>query len=184
MLYQLFDFLHTKYDLAGAGLFQYISFRAGMAVVLSILISVTFGERLIKMLQKLFLNIGKNNKGFTYIEVLASTVFIIAAISILVTGIKVSKTTKKYSVELTNRNSLEKDICTIFSSYSNIEDAILEAKSESTRRGYLDTIITKSPHGVIENLHKITVEVNQIETSEVIAENKFIFWMRLVCENY
>ena len=51
MLYQLFDFLHTKYDLAGAGLFQYISFRAGMAVVLSILISVTFGERLIKMLQ-------------------------------------------------------------------------------------------------------------------------------------
>lgn len=53
MLYQLFDFLHTKYDLAGAGLFQYISFRAGMAVVLSILISVTFGERLIKMLQAL-----------------------------------------------------------------------------------------------------------------------------------
>ncbi len=53
MLYQLFDFLHTKYDLAGAGLFQYISFRAGMAVVLSLLISVIFGERLIKMLQKL-----------------------------------------------------------------------------------------------------------------------------------
>ena len=53
MLYHLFQFLHTKYDFAGSGLFQYISFRSGMAVILSILISVIFGERLIKMLQKL-----------------------------------------------------------------------------------------------------------------------------------
>jgi len=53
MLYHLFEFLNSKYDFAGSGLFQYISFRAGMAVVLSILISVTFGGRLIKMLQNL-----------------------------------------------------------------------------------------------------------------------------------
>lgn len=53
MLYHLFQFLHSKFDFAGSGLFQYISFRSGMAVVLSILISVIFGERLIKMLQKL-----------------------------------------------------------------------------------------------------------------------------------
>ncbi len=53
MLYHLFQFLHAKFDFAGSGLFQYISFRSGMAVVLSILISVIFGERLIKMLQKL-----------------------------------------------------------------------------------------------------------------------------------
>ncbi|MCF6352822.1 MAG: phospho-N-acetylmuramoyl-pentapeptide-transferase [Cyclobacteriaceae bacterium] len=53
MLYHLFQYLHSKFDFAGSGLFQYISFRSGMAVILSILISVTFGERLIKMLQKL-----------------------------------------------------------------------------------------------------------------------------------
>ncbi len=53
MLYHLFEFLHTKYDFAGSGLFQYISFRAGMAVVLSILISVIFGKYLISALQKL-----------------------------------------------------------------------------------------------------------------------------------
>ncbi len=53
MLYHLFQFLHSKFDFAGSGLFQYISFRSGMAVILSILISVIFGERLIKMLQKL-----------------------------------------------------------------------------------------------------------------------------------
>lgn len=53
MLYQLFDILHRKYDLAGAGLFQYISFRASMAVVLSILISVIFGKYLIEVLRKL-----------------------------------------------------------------------------------------------------------------------------------
>ncbi len=53
MLYQLFDILHRKYDLAGAGLFQYISFRAVMAVVLSILISVSLGKYLINVLRKL-----------------------------------------------------------------------------------------------------------------------------------
>ena len=53
MLYHLFEFLNSNYDFAGSGLFQYISFRAGMAVVLSILISVTFGGRLIQMLQNL-----------------------------------------------------------------------------------------------------------------------------------
>ncbi len=53
MLYHLFQFLQSKFDFAGSGLFQYISFRSGMAVILSILISVTFGERLIKILQKL-----------------------------------------------------------------------------------------------------------------------------------
>lgn len=53
MLYHLFQFLHSKYDFAGSGLFQYISFRAGMAVVLSILISVIFGKYLIQALQKL-----------------------------------------------------------------------------------------------------------------------------------
>ncbi len=53
MLYHLFQFLHAKFDFAGSGLFQYISFRAGMAVVLSTLISVIFGKYLISALQKL-----------------------------------------------------------------------------------------------------------------------------------
>jgi phospho-N-acetylmuramoyl-pentapeptide-transferase len=53
MLYHLFDFLHSNYDFAGSGLFQYISFRAGMAVVLSILISVILGKYLISALQKM-----------------------------------------------------------------------------------------------------------------------------------
>lgn len=53
MLYHLFEFLNSEYDFAGSGLFQYISFRAGMAVVLSILISVIFGQYLISGLRKL-----------------------------------------------------------------------------------------------------------------------------------
>ena len=52
MLYYLFDFLNRKTDLLGAGVFQYISFRAGMATLFSLLISITFGKRLIQMLQK------------------------------------------------------------------------------------------------------------------------------------
>ena len=51
MFYHLLEYLKVKYDLAGAGLFQYISFRAGMTTVLSLVITVAFGKRLILFLQ-------------------------------------------------------------------------------------------------------------------------------------
>lgn len=51
MFYHLFEYLKVKYDLVGAGLFQYISFRAGMTTVLSLIITVAFGKRLITFLQ-------------------------------------------------------------------------------------------------------------------------------------
>lgn len=52
MLYYLFNYLDKQYDLIGAGVFQYISFRAGMAAVLSLLITVLFGKQLINYLSK------------------------------------------------------------------------------------------------------------------------------------
>ncbi len=52
MLYHLFTYLDQQFDLAGAGVFQYISFRAGMAALLSLLITITFGKRLIGMLRR------------------------------------------------------------------------------------------------------------------------------------
>ena len=52
MLYYLFDYLDREFNLIGAGVFQYISFRAGMAAFLSLLITITFGERLINVLRK------------------------------------------------------------------------------------------------------------------------------------
>ncbi|MEO9474847.1 MAG: phospho-N-acetylmuramoyl-pentapeptide-transferase [Cyclobacteriaceae bacterium] len=52
MLYHLFDYLEKQFDLTGAGLFQFISFRAGMATVISLLITIVFGKSLISMLRK------------------------------------------------------------------------------------------------------------------------------------
>jgi phospho-N-acetylmuramoyl-pentapeptide-transferase len=52
MLYYLFKYLRDEFGLSGAGLFQYITFRAGMAVVLSLIITLVFGKRLIRYLQK------------------------------------------------------------------------------------------------------------------------------------
>ena len=52
MLYYLFDYIERNFDFPGAGLFQYISFRAGAAAVLSLLITVFFGRSLINILQK------------------------------------------------------------------------------------------------------------------------------------
>lgn len=51
MLYYLFDYLNSI-DMPGAGVFQYISFRAGMAAFLSLLITITFGKNLISFLRK------------------------------------------------------------------------------------------------------------------------------------
>lgn len=53
MLYHLFEFLKSHYHIPGAGLFQYISFRAGMAIVLSLLISIVLGGRIINFLRHL-----------------------------------------------------------------------------------------------------------------------------------
>ncbi len=52
MLYYLFKYLHDAYSLPGAGLFQYLSFRAAMALITSLLISLVFGEQWIKYLNK------------------------------------------------------------------------------------------------------------------------------------
>ncbi|CAN5327907.1 phospho-N-acetylmuramoyl-pentapeptide-transferase [soil metagenome] len=52
MLYYLFTYLDKKFNLIGAGVFQYISFRAGLAAVLSLLITITFGKRLIDYLRR------------------------------------------------------------------------------------------------------------------------------------
>ena len=52
MFYYLFSYLDREFDFFGAGVFQYISFRAGMAAVLSLLITVVFGKKLIEVLRK------------------------------------------------------------------------------------------------------------------------------------
>ncbi len=52
MLYYLFDFLEKQYDLPGAGLFQFISFRAAMAIITSLIISLLFGKSIIRFIQK------------------------------------------------------------------------------------------------------------------------------------
>ncbi len=52
MLYYLFNYIDKQFDFPGAGLFQYISFRAGSAAVLSLLITIIFGEKLIGFLRR------------------------------------------------------------------------------------------------------------------------------------
>ena len=51
MLYYLFENLQNNYNFPGAGVFQYISFRAAMAVITSLLVSLVFGNRIIKFIQ-------------------------------------------------------------------------------------------------------------------------------------
>ena len=52
MLYPIFQFLDEHYDLPGAGVFQYISFRSAVAVILALLITIFFGRNIIRALQR------------------------------------------------------------------------------------------------------------------------------------
>ena len=52
MLYYLFEYLNAEFDLIGTGVFRYISFRAGMATMVSLLIAAIFGGRLINILKQ------------------------------------------------------------------------------------------------------------------------------------
>lgn len=52
MLYYLFQYLDKTWDIPGAGVFQYISFRAGLALIFSLLISAVFGKNLIRLLKR------------------------------------------------------------------------------------------------------------------------------------
>ena len=52
MLYYLFDFLEKNYQFPGASVFQFITFRAALAILLSLLFSTIFGKRIIVALQK------------------------------------------------------------------------------------------------------------------------------------
>ena len=52
MLYHLFENLQQNYDIIGSGVFQYLSFRAGMAALLSLIISIIFGKKIISQLNK------------------------------------------------------------------------------------------------------------------------------------
>ncbi len=50
MLYSLFQYLNERFDLPGSGMFQYISFRAAVAIILALLITIFFGRSIIRIL--------------------------------------------------------------------------------------------------------------------------------------
>ena len=52
MLYYLFEYLEKEFQLPGAGLFQFISFRASIAIIFSLLVSLIFGRRIIQLLNR------------------------------------------------------------------------------------------------------------------------------------
>lgn len=52
MLYYLFDYLEQQFQFPGASLFGFLTFRAAIAIILSLLISTIFGKRIISFLQR------------------------------------------------------------------------------------------------------------------------------------
>ncbi len=52
MLYYLFDFFDQAFDLPGARLFRYVSFRSAMAIISSLVISIVWGDKIINRLRR------------------------------------------------------------------------------------------------------------------------------------
>ncbi|TDQ08619.1 phospho-N-acetylmuramoyl-pentapeptide-transferase [Pedobacter metabolipauper] len=53
MLYYLFEYLNQNYDFPGLRLFQYITFRTSLAIIISLIITTVYGRRIINYLQKM-----------------------------------------------------------------------------------------------------------------------------------
>ncbi|WP_055446817.1 phospho-N-acetylmuramoyl-pentapeptide-transferase [Lacinutrix mariniflava] len=53
MLYYLFEYLEKQFQLTGASVFQFITFRAALAIITSLLFSTIFGKKIIRLLQKM-----------------------------------------------------------------------------------------------------------------------------------
>ena len=51
MLYYLFEYLDKTLDVPGAGVFQYITFRSALALILSLMISTIYGKKVITFLR-------------------------------------------------------------------------------------------------------------------------------------
>ena len=52
MIYSLAKYLAQQFDIPGMGMFQYLSFRSGMAIILALVIGMIFGKRIIRLLQR------------------------------------------------------------------------------------------------------------------------------------
>src|SRR5690625_564054 len=52
MLYALFQYIESQNGLPGARLFTYISFRSGLAIILSLFVTLFFGKKIIEILAK------------------------------------------------------------------------------------------------------------------------------------
>src|SRR5688572_24686969 len=53
MLYYLFEYLDKEFDVPGAGLFKFLNFRMGIGMLLSLIISVLLGNRIIRSLKRM-----------------------------------------------------------------------------------------------------------------------------------
>ena len=52
MIYSLAKYLSEHFDIPGIGMFQYLSFRSGMAIIFALIIGMIFGKRIIRLLQR------------------------------------------------------------------------------------------------------------------------------------
>ena len=52
MLYYLFEFLEKEYQMPGASLFGFITFRAALSIIFSLIIATIFGKKIIRILQR------------------------------------------------------------------------------------------------------------------------------------
>lgn len=51
-MYYLFEYLETEYQLPGATLFRFLTFRAGLSVLLSLILATVYGKRIIGLLRR------------------------------------------------------------------------------------------------------------------------------------
>ncbi len=135
MLYYLFDYFE-KLGLPGAGVFQYISFRAGLAFVLSLLFGIIFGKRTIKYMKSKQIigeirvkDIDKNSELFRQMEKKGTPTMggIIIVIAILLSTLLLADLTNIYIILMI--------ITTVWLAFFGFIDDYLKIKHKNNKAG-------------------------------------------------
>ena len=101
MLYYLFQYLQENFNVPGAGVFEFISFRVAMALIFSLLISLVYGKRIIRLLQKMQVGEQIRDLGLAGEKVKAGTPTmggIIIILAIIIPTVLLTKITNVYII--------------------------------------------------------------------------------------
>ena len=183
MLYYLFEYLDKTLDVPGTGVFQYITFRSALALILSLMISTIYGKKIINFLKKQQVGETVRELGLDGQTQKAGTPTMGGLIIIIATLIPVLLLTK-----LNNIYIILLIVTTLWMGIIGFVDDYIKIfkKDKQGLKGIfkvigqvglgliVGSVLYFSPNVTIREKSKIPIRFNQIENSSILKSQKEI----------